>query len=160
MKIEAANAPTMAPTKTLSHGEIQALKAEEQKLQDIKDGVELRQGVKYEADDLKAVEDKLNRIRKIRQEGEAPDLSSNERTFLEQKAKMIQEHMHRINPTFKEFQDSRPSDGPRYSRLVQQLTRNMVDKEYQGMVREWQDCRRKLHPEDAYAADTRQLYKE
>ncbi len=159
MKIEAANAP-QAQSKTLGYNELKALKAEEQKLQDIKDGVELQQGVKYEAEDLRSVEEKLARIKKIRQDGEAPDLSSNERTFLEQKAKMIQEHMHKINPSFDEFSQTRPKDGYRYTRLVQQTSRNMQDKEYQGMVREWQDCQRKLHPDDAYAADTRQLYKE
>lgn len=161
MKIEANKVPQqVAQPRTLSYSETNALKQEEQKLQDIKDGIELKQGVNYEADDLRDVEKRLAQIRKIRQDGEAPDLSEREKLHLEQKEKMIREHFHKINPSFETFQYLRPKDGPRYSRLVQQTEKNMNDPEYQKMVREWQDIQRKLHPDDAYAADTRQLYRE
>ena len=145
----------------LSHHEEKALIEEEQNLQDIKDGVELKQGVKYEAQDLNALEKRLNEIRKLREtRGVDPNVSPEQREYLEKREKMLLEHLQKFNPTFKEHQYTRPSDGPKYSRLVQQELKNMMDPEYQRMVRDWKDCRRQLFPEDPNASDTRHLYPE
>lgn len=143
----------------LSHHEETALAQEEQRLQDIKDGVELRQGVKYETDDLVSLERRLKQIKDLRaNRGVGAGAVGEERTYLEKREKMLAEHLKSLHPTFKDHQYSRPSDGPKYNRIVQQELRNMLDPEFQAMVRDWKDCRRRLYPEDPTAADTRNLY--
>lgn len=146
----------------LSHHEEKALIAEEQHLQDIKDGAELRQGVKFEVQDLAALDRRLKAIRDIRAKRgvSGASLSDTERNYLEKRANMLKEHLQSMNPSFKEHQYSRPSDGPRYTRVVQNELRNMMDKEFQAMVRDWKDCMRRLYPDDPTAADTRNLYAE
>lgn len=144
----------------LSHHEETALAEEEKRLQDIKDGVELRQGVKFEAEDLGALERRLKQIKEMRATRgvSSAKLSEAEKNYLEKRERMLREHLQSMHPTFKDHQYARPSDGPKYSRIVQQELRNMMDPEFQAMIRDWKDCRRRLNPDDPTAADTRNLY--
>lgn len=145
----------------LSYHEENALKEEEKRLQDMKDGVELRQGVKFEPEDLNALDRRLKQIKDLRsRRGVDSEVSGAERDYLEKREKMLREHLQSVNPSFNDHQYLRPKDGPRYSKLVQQELQNMMDPEYQAMVKDWKDCRRRLFPNDPTAADTRYLYPE
>jgi len=162
MKVGSAKIPSM------SYTEEQRLKQEAEHLEDVMRGAEIRnesgesvQGLNWKPQDLDALEKRLDGIQNtIRERGINSPVQGKEREFYEKKERLLREHFHKINPTYNEYIMSRPTDGPRYTKLVQENVRQMQDKDYQALVREWKDARRRLDPDNPYAADVRELYKQ
>ena len=143
----------------LSYSEEQALRKEKATLEDVKDEVEIRQGLKNEMQDEEGVTSRLRAIDK-QLERSAERATGAERVRLEAREKALRDHIQKRNPTWDQYTRLRPSDGVRYTELVDQIRKNNEDPVYQRMVGEWKGIRRRLDPENPRACDTRYLMRE
>lgn len=143
----------------LSWHEEQKLKEERAMLEDVKDEVEISQGLKHELHDEKGVRDRIRQIDK-QLERAAERVTGRERVVLEKREKALRDHLQSKNPDWKTFTRSRPTDGVAYTELVEQIRANNENPKYQRLVAEWKDIRRRLDPDNPKAADTRYLMRQ
>lgn len=143
----------------LSYAEEQLLKKEKRMLEDVQDEVEIRQGLKHELQDEASVQDRLKKINE-QLERSAEPVSGAERGTLEKREKFLRENLQKRNPTWDQYTRLRPTDGIRYTELVEQIRKNNEDQAYQVRVAEWKGLRRQLDPDNPRASDTRYLMRE
>jgi len=145
--------------KPLDYAEEKALREEKSHIDDVLDGVELRQGVTHEVVDSAALEERKRNIDKAL-EGSAERATGSERVQLEKREKQLREYLQSRNVSWKVHTRTRPSDGIEYSELVDHQHALNADQKYQRMVKEWKAISRRLEPENTRAGDTRYLHRQ
>jgi hypothetical protein len=145
--------------KPLSYSEEQALQREKKMLEDVRDEVEIRQGIKHEVQDEAAVEERIKAIDKTLEKS-ADRATGAERGELEKREKELRAYLQKDSATWNDHTRLRPSDGIRYSEYVDGLVTQMKDPHRARLVEEWKGIRRRLDPENPRASDTRYLFRQ
>lgn len=140
----------------LSYSEEKALREERETLRDVEDEVEIKQGLKHEATDPRAVRERIKNI-DHQLERSAERATGADRVVLEKREKKLREYLQGRNPSWKDFTRMRPKDGVEYTEMVDLIRKNNEDPKYQRLVNEWKGIRRQLDPENARVSDTRYL---
>jgi hypothetical protein len=155
------NLPETQIQKSLSFAEEKALDEKISYLQDVKDGVELKdaQGVNHQVKDSKALDENLSRMKAIREAHGVQRVMGPERVELEKQEKLLRE---KLDPgmTWHEYMNTKRSDGMRFIRLVEKIRKWNSDPIYQRDVKTWKSIRRRLDPDDANASNVMNLFKE
>ncbi len=143
----------------LSYSEEQALRKERETLRDVEDEVEIKQGLKHEVSDPRAIKERIRNIDK-QLENSAEQATGSKRVALERREKALRVYLQKRNPSWKEYTRMRPKDGVQYSEMVDLIRKNNEDPKYQRLVNEWKGIRRQLDIENPRASDTRYLMRQ
>lgn len=150
--------------KTLSFNEEKDINSKIEYLEDVKDGVEIQQGVKPEVKDTKMLEAKLKHLKVIKEKYGVTRVEGRERIQAEKEVQKLEDRMKTFwggrFPTFKEHWIKPKDGGIGYIRYVEQIRKNNASPEYNGLVTRWKTLKRMINPEDPHASNTLQLYRE
>lgn len=148
------------PSKVLGYHEEKALKERSRELADVRDNVEVAQGVGFETKDKGAVQKEIKRVESVlsAQSASEIDLSPSEKSQVEKEEAMLKAELQKDMPTWREYVSLTPRDGSRYSMLVNKIVQWNQNPERQAKVRRWQTLRRVLDPHNPKASSTVHLF--
>mgnify|MGYP001594941963 CR=1 FL=1 len=148
--------------KALSYKEEKDIDDKIKYLEDVRDEVEVQQGVKHEAKDSKAIENKLNSLKKIKEAQGVSQVEGRERLKVEKESEQL---MDRIRqkwggkiPSYNEYWMRPKEGGIKYLRLVDKIYSLNKDREYHALVTRWKTLQRMLDPTDPHASNTLKFF--
>lgn len=157
----AINLPEAQVQKSLSLAEEKALNEKINYLEDVRDGVEIKdaQGVTHEVKDPKALEENIRRLKSIRDTQSVEMATGSERVALEKEEALLRE---RLDPgmSWDEYMNTKRRDGMRFIKLVNKIQQWNSDAQRQSDIKRWKYIRRRLDPQDPNASNTMNLFKE
>lgn len=148
------------PESPLGYNEEKSLREEAQRLRDIKDGVEVTQGVQYEAKDNAAVATRLKQVEATLSARSVTemDLSPEDRRRAMNEEVALREDLQKDMPTWKEYSRLSPRDGAVYTNLVNKIAKWDADPIRRQKIRRWKTLRRLLDPHNPKSDSTVHLF--
>lgn len=150
--------PKLESAKILTHKEEQNIDKEIKNLEDIRDEVEVTQGVNFEARNKGLIESKIRDLRAVKSNHAIPRLSDKERTQAEQECKILEADLQRDMPTWQVYAGSTPRDGARHTALVTKIYNWEHDPVRRQKVMRWKRLRRMIDPENPKSDSTMYLF--
>lgn len=144
--------------KTLSYGEQKALESKIQELKDAKGGKEVVQGVNIGAPNVQVLDRQVKRLEAVLSSQGVGEISDKEREKYVLEEKALKEDLRKGMPTWTQYANSRPKDGPRHDRIVEWIGRSNKDPVRQQKIRRWKTLARHLNPFDPKASHTNRLF--
>lgn len=145
-------------SKILSPGEEKAIDKKINELKDIRDGVELMQGVNYETKDKAGVIKEIGKLESERSSHSLLELSDTDRIRALKELKVLQDDLQKGMPTWDQYVSLTPKHGPRYTALVRQIVLWESDPIRRQKVQRWKTLRRLVDPQDEQAANVMYLF--
>lgn len=147
---------TKVPVKPLGFMEDKSLRERKGVLEDMRDNVEVTQGVQHEVSNKKAITEELGRIEKTLANHSVAemDLSKDERSQIEKEEEALRVDLQKDMPTWTEYSTLTPKHGARYQLLVQKIGKWNVDHTRRSKIMRWKTLRRLLDPHNPKADST------
>ncbi len=148
------------PTKVLTGHEEKALRDKVRELEDVRDGVEVVQGLALETKDKPGIEKEITRLKGALQAHSVAeiDLSPAEKMAVEKELAELTAFLQKDMPTWGEHYGLHPRDGARYHALVAQIVQWEADPIRRGKVARWKTLRRLRDPHNPKASSTMYLF--
>lgn len=148
------------PSKTLTHQEEQSLRQRAKELEDVRDGVEVTQGVNYEVKDKASIQKEIRRINDTlsAQSIAEIDMTPAEKIRIEEEEKILRADLQKDMPTWKEYVSLTPRDGSRFTMLVNKIVGWNKDRVRSSKIQRWKTLRRLLDRENPKADSTVHLF--
>lgn len=148
--------------KTLSFKEERDINEKIKYLEDVRDEVEVQQGVKHEVKDSTVVEEKLKQLKRVKEQYGVTRLEGKERDGAEKEVSRITDRIRQkwggTFPTYEEYWMNSRKGGIQYMRLVDKIQKLNSDREYAALVQRWKNLQRCLEPNDPHASNTMKFF--
>lgn len=149
---------TLDSAKILTHKEEQNIDKEIRTLEDIRDEVEVTQGVNFEARNKGLIEAKIRELQAAKSMHSVPRLSDKDRSHAEQECKVLEADLQRDMPSWQIYASSTPKDGARHTALVTKIYNWEHSPVRRQKVMRWKKLRRMIDPENPKADSTMYLF--
>lgn len=113
-------------------------------LKDMRDGVEIEQGVSFEVKNKAALDQEISKMENIRQMNSISEVGEAEKGKYMREVKLLEEDLQRGAPTWEQYERSRPHDGPSHNAIVNWIVATQADKVRNQKVQRWKTLRRLL----------------
>lgn len=154
-----SNVP-MQNAKILSIGEEKAIDKAVNDLKDIRDEVEIAQGVNFEAKNKGDINKKIADLERIKRNHSVPQLSDGERQKALTELRDLEVDLRRDMPTWRNYERSRPQDGAAHHAMVRLIVKWEGDALRRAKVQRWKTLRRLTNPDDPQASNVMYLFEQ
>jgi hypothetical protein len=144
----------------LSMQEEQVMKKRLRLLEDMRDDVEIMQGVNYEAKDPAKLDAEIARLKQSLSTKSVQAATGAERDSVLREISSLEEDLKKGMPKWDIYANTRRRDGMAYVKLKNQIMKWESDPERKRKVARWKYLRRRLDPSDPDIANTMHLFPE
>lgn len=146
--------------KVLSPGEEKAIDSTLEDLKNVRDGVEIMQGVNFESRSQDQVDKKIADLERVKRNFGLPELSQNDKMRAERELELLTADLQKDMPSWGEYYSSRPQDGARHTFMVHKIVKWDADPIRRQKVQRWKILRRMVHRDDPQASNVMYLFKQ